>query len=108
MSANAVCKGSYLFESACGNCTRCTEELRRLKKDHSIRKAVSDQDLNIWEAAAEDLQHLEIIRLARIGLCVERHSVAIEDALVLAIGELSVAKISRFERALDDLQKVKK
>jgi hypothetical protein len=52
-------------------------------------------------------QQLELLRLARIGIDFELHSVAIIDALKLVIGELPISKISRFEKALDTFSRRK-
>ena len=62
---------------------------------------VDEWILNAWNEAAEDPQHLEIIRLAFLGLWAEKHAVAIEDALSAILVRLPVAQISRFEKALD-------
>lgn len=73
-------------------------ELAKLKRMN--RPKVGEVDLDHWEEAAEDPQHLEIIRLARVGLWAEVHSVEIDDGLRLAGKELPTARRRAFENAL--------
>lgn len=77
-----TCKGCYMLGTACGNCIRCAEQLAKLKKEN--RQDVTELDLNRWEAVAEDPQHVEIIRLARVGLWAEQNSIEIDEALRVA------------------------
>lgn len=60
---------------------------------------VTEYDLTLWEAAAENPQLLEIIRLARIGLAAEKYSGAILDSLTLVIGDLDHKLVARYIRA---------
>lgn len=95
------CKGRLFLGTGCGICERCKEELRVLKKIPTVNPIISEKTLNIWEHSIEDHELLAIIKLARVGLWAENHSVAITDAIKLVVGELPVSKITRFEKAMD-------
>lgn len=66
---------------------------------------LTEEILEIWEQTAEDPQHREIIRLAKVGLWASRHSVAITNALQAIRGELRPSEISPYEKAHDSRPK---
>lgn len=92
------CRGSVEHGTGCGLCGKCYSELARLKRES--REDVTDRDINQWEEAATDPQHLEIIRLARVGLWAERHSLEIDDALRVAVTALPPARARMITEAL--------
>jgi hypothetical protein len=102
-----LCKGSVTHGTGCGICPSCEVEKEKLHAQKPVSFLVKEDDLDHWAAIADDPQFQEIIRLARHGLVSERHSNAITDALKLALGEMPVAKISRFEKALDAIRRLK-
>ena len=98
---STTCKGTLALGTGCGMCINCNAELKRLKKIPNVNPIVTDQTLNVWEHSIEDHELLAIIKLARVGLWAENHSVAITDAIKLVVGELPISKITRFERGMD-------
>lgn len=81
-----------------GNGKTCTEE-RELEAVKPAETFVTEYDLALWEAAVENPQLLEIVRLARIGLAAEKYSIPILDALTLVIGDLEHKLVARYIRA---------
>lgn len=80
MKKSKTCKGAMEHGTGCGFCGGCMAELARLKRENGLE--VNELELYKLDAEAKDPKAKEIIRLARIGLWAERHSVAIDEGLL--------------------------
>jgi hypothetical protein len=91
------CKGQVEHGTGCNVCGKCLAEIARIKREN--RPKITDSSLTMWEAAATDPEHIEIIRLARLGLWAEKNHFEIDQALSLARRELPQTSRRAFENA---------
>lgn len=102
------CGNSLKTGNACGICKGCEKEKAELEAKRPVSLLVTDSSLDAWDAAAEDKQLREIIRLARVGLWATRYEGFIVTALTKEMGKQPRGNISGYERALDALDGIKR
>lgn len=74
--------------------------LKRKPKTCPLDQPIDELVLCYWQASVDNPQHLEIIKLARIGLWAKKNAAALTDALKLAAGELTVDKAQAYNDAM--------
>lgn len=92
------CRGDVQHGTGCNLCGKCLAELARLKR--MAKPDVTEKDLDRREKIAMDGEDREIIRLARVGLWAELHSVEIDDALRIAGRSLHPLRRRALEAAI--------